>query len=387
MVSLAGDTLFGQFDHSSRVIRDQKVMFRKSDQEGFLEYEPGQLLAFHPSGRKVYFSKTLPVNGDNQLVFAEGLVSGDASLFRFKSGFYVQKQGSLIIELKEEDIKKFVGGVKRDLRVIHGQGELMYMFSDCNMNEEIGNLKNLSEQRISNLVINYNICKGNPYQEFKKDIEWLKTTFRVGVGLMGSHLTFVDRSRNGVSVASASYPKSFAPAFSARINISSPRLTDRVSFQLGLIFSQHQFTSDSLIVKRNSYEERHLVDIKNKVIKIPFSIQYSFQNKGITPYVNLGGNVNLPFNFSHTWFHEVEYNVGVINSNERQALEAQKINMGIWGGFGTTITMPKGWTGFVEMRMERGLNPYIFNASTVENLYNLNVSNIYDLSVLVGIKL
>lgn len=381
IITLSNDTLIGQLDYPAGVLQAQSVKFRKTKQDDFIEYSPGQILAFHAYGRKYYFSNTLPVGEDQKLVFAEALVIGKASLFKYKNRFYVEKDDTLKIEVRQE-VRQLKIEDKKGVRTdIIGKGALIYLLSDCLIDDEISSFDKLSERKITNIIITYNKCKGNPFQELKNDQPWTSFELRLGIGVAVSRLHFANNTRQTSPVTESPFRESYAPAFSAMLNISSPRISERASLQTGLLYSEHYYFSE-FIIEKYSYAERHDIHIRNKVLKVPVSFQYSSTYQKFAPYFNIGGSFNKQFNPKARWNREIEAGQ-VVRTYETEPVYTPAAYLGMWGGLGARFALFKGLTGFLEVRYEKGMHPFRVS----EALENNSPSNVSDVLVLVGIKL
>lgn len=79
-----GDTIVGTIDYLSAAKNARACMFRREGEVEFRTYHPGDIQAYRLSDTGVFYvSRTLKVDGVAQTVFAEYLLKGGVSLYRY----------------------------------------------------------------------------------------------------------------------------------------------------------------------------------------------------------------------------------------------------------------------------------------------------------------
>src|SRR5437879_8916923 len=91
----------------------------------------------------------------------------------------------------------------------------------------------LRERSLTSLIESYNKCKGIPTKTYKSKKEWINSSFGILGGPTFSDLTF--NSGPGSPSLTQSYQFSSSPTAGISIIISSPRKSERVSFQSDIL--------------------------------------------------------------------------------------------------------------------------------------------------------
>lgn len=84
IITTAGDTISGTIDYRTTRLNNQVCRFCAEGQTEYTPYLPGELSEYMLSNERVrYVRKTFPVNGQPATFFAECLVEGGVSLYRY----------------------------------------------------------------------------------------------------------------------------------------------------------------------------------------------------------------------------------------------------------------------------------------------------------------
>lgn len=166
VITLNKDTIFGKIGYTSGF--NNKSCFLRNE-SGTKEYTPDQILAYGFINDK-YFSSRI-IEG----TFTEVLVEGYLSLFKSGYDFYVQKTDDELHKLESKQIRdtamvKVEGGSERVIGYredVRWKGILSVLTSDCIESSMTIQNMSLNEKKLRKFVIGYNLCKGNPYRNFK----------------------------------------------------------------------------------------------------------------------------------------------------------------------------------------------------------------------------
>lgn len=140
IITLEGDTINGTIDFQSREKSAHFCVFKANGDDTFQSYMPTQILGYRLADKKVVFvSRKFPVNNQDQWIFAEILVQGGISLYRYETTwtdvtyYFVNEKGELAV-LKDPGVHlKYETGL--DANVLYGgvaksPGELEYYDAD-----------------------------------------------------------------------------------------------------------------------------------------------------------------------------------------------------------------------------------------------------------------
>ena len=329
ILTLENDTIKGQVNYRSNLKNYKSCVFL-GEQEG-RKYYPHEINGFGYDNDKFFVSRIIEGS------FVEVLVTGDISLYKSKNMFHIKK-GADIYDLESSQEKVKIGRKVYIRENNKWRGILSLLISDCfkNTNDIVARI-NLSEKSLTNLVVEYNQCKGSEYQEVKAKKPWIKYDFGAAPGLAGSEIQVIYRYTDYNYLAD-SY-SSVDPSVGALFSISSPRITEKIEFQGEFHFIKSGFTS--LVVLKQSSTEYHDTYIDLTTVTIPVSLKYNFPGKKYGLY--LQGGINYDYHLKSESKVMTEIVTGnVVNTYpERPAFEISNNQIGYWGGIGILKSYPK----------------------------------------------
>lgn len=322
IITQDGDSLIGKIDLRSSTKNYQSCMFEKGD---VTEYLPADILGYGFSGGKYYTSQAL------ENVFVEVIISGELSLYKYKSSLYIQKKDGSVDRLDytlEEEEKADWRTEKATKSNTEWHRIFASAIADCydDPSKTVAPLK-LTEKELTAAVIDYNNCRNLPYTVYKQNKEGVKFNF----GLMAGYTFATLKAEAGnfpiLSRHLAEEYTSQFPFFGGSVNISSPKISETLSFQQDILYSQTSFSS---IVETDvtSRDEVHTVDIDLTMISLPFSIKYQSTGQSISYFFQAGGNIEL-LSGSDTSLETVITNPD--NTTETRSAEALGLKSGAFG--------------------------------------------------------
>ena len=320
------DTIQGSVNYRSNLSNYKSCLFK--NEQGETEYLPNQILGFGYSNDKYFISSIL------ENTFVEVLVLGEIDLYKSLNKYHLKK-GDKIYHLESEMRIESINGVLAERDASRWRGIIGFLVSDClvEINEVIKNLK-FQERSISQIIIEYNKCNGTPFTEFKAKKPWTLFEFGASIGLNFSDIQIIT-NRGGYSGLSKNY-NSFDLSPGILISISSPRLTEKVSFNSELYYIKSKYTSLNILQRslNTAPIEYHATYIDINALSVPLSIKYSFPEKKIGLFLQGGINYVIHLNSKAQYFQEIVVGSIVNTMNEEAAFEINENQVGFWGGVG-----------------------------------------------------
>jgi len=325
VVTLDRDTIYGQVNYSTQSKHYKVCEFKNGSNRQ--DYQPNQLMAYGFIADRRYLAG---IRDDH---FVEVLVQGPLNLYKLKEVFMVDKN-SEVIEL-DPPVKELVTaegerGYREDKQWLH---TLAYTISDCDKSWE-NKLKSLkySEKDLTSLVTQYNICKGGRTIVSKDSKKWYQINLGLAAGMMDSQLRPENYDDYNESVGIKDSYQSMNPFVGLIFELTSPRVSNRISFQLETQLFSAGF-SQSTEIPFTQYEEFHEANLELTALSFPFSIAYAIPINRNELSLNLGGN------FDHLLKYESQRTVYLIKEGETLSTTEldfmhPKNMLGAWGSIG-----------------------------------------------------
>jgi hypothetical protein len=280
IITLNGDTLNGLLENTGEVRNSQICQFQGSGQSEAVEYLPGAISGYGFSEGSYYESKTIVLDGSEQLVFAQCLVKGAASLFYYRNAagkfYFLDKEESEMLGLTKEN--------NRYIRLLKAS------FSDCMEIQASIDKVSLSHRSLISITCKYNDCvgKGEGSVTYKQG-----SRFRLGLGPVigfsfNNYKTVGEEPYNSLD-----FENSIDPELGLLLNLSSGSQGNHLSFQLGSTLSKSSFhayyETEPLIYsgRYHSYD----IELESLSVKISGEAKYSFTSNRLRP--SLGGGLMI----------------------------------------------------------------------------------------------
>ncbi|WP_143155276.1 porin family protein [Wenyingzhuangia marina] len=324
IITLKKDTIYGKVKYRPDSKNYVSCLFKKGNDTK--EYFPNEIYEFGYNNYKAYRSRIAV--GE----FAEYLVKGHTSLYKSREMFHLQKNDE-IFDLKSEimnvEVNRLIGKVS--VRNNRWKGIVSYFISDCltNASEIIVNLK-YNEKDLTNLIIQYNKCKGSNYKEFKSNLKWNIIEYGAIVGIKKSYI----KARNKSSKYSYIKDNSISPTFGLLISIKSPRISQKMSYQGELLFSKSSYSSNNTDYKYGNLKNYDsYIDLTT--LSIPISFKYAFSKRPSSLYFQGGSNIDYHIKYNVVNYEDTVNNNNIVYSmNNNNDFEINKIQIGLLAGLG-----------------------------------------------------
>lgn len=353
IVNLQQDTVWGYVNYSSTLLNEKKCSFKGSGQENPTAYEPTEIVAYginkirHYESRFVYLEKE-----EAKFVFIEKIIKGRISLYRYDKNFYIQKEDTALISLKKKILKGVYKGAKKvNINTNKHVGVLSYLMSDKpELKKDIQRVL-LSESSLTNLITSYNSKIGAPSIAFKSNLKWTKFQFNVMGGYLFSKLNIVS-NEHGIDYLFDNWDLAYSPTFGASIDISSPRLNERVKLTVGGNYYYAKYLAHHIQQEVNQ-EIRSNVNLEVSTISIPFGIRYTMPINRLD--FNFGIGLAVGFALKQT----SNIKQDIINSDVTEYYTKSnflntKRQESYWLSFGIEKAITTQLDGIIEFRLDKG---------------------------------
>ncbi len=109
IITLHGDTIHGTIDYLSDQKNATECRFKASGESTFVSYTPDEISGYRLADESIFYvSRILPINGKEQLVFAEYLIKGGIDLYRYNDDtldhLYISDSHGHICEIRADAI-------------------------------------------------------------------------------------------------------------------------------------------------------------------------------------------------------------------------------------------------------------------------------------------
>lgn len=280
IIRLNGETIYGLIENTGEVRNSQICHFKAKEQSEAVEYLPGAITAYHFADYKFYESKTIILEGSEQLVFAECLVKGIASLYYYRSAgierYFMDKEGSKMIALTMEKYK-YISLLKTS-------------FSDCREVQSAIDLVKLTHRSLKSITCKYNayMDNGEQYITYEKGS---RIKLRIGPSIGYASNNFSLKGQEPIMYSD--FENSMDVQGGLLLDLSSSRLGNHLSLQVGSKLSKSSFhthyeTTPTIYSGRYTTYD---VALQALPLNIFGGVKYSFTRARVRP--GLGGGLQF----------------------------------------------------------------------------------------------
>lgn len=231
VITNTGDTIHGTIDYLSASKNAQACWFRGTDEQAFHTYQPGDIRGYRLSDNGIYYvTRTLPVDSIQKIVFAEFLIKGGISLYRyeedFREYFYLEDNQGRIAEVKNFS----TDGLGKDELRETKQRELAQAFDMLKLSEEATNAlwnKRIDTRNMLRIARDYNhqFCEEEECIKFQHDEKAARSIVpRLYAGVGISNLWF------GKDCHTRDIKHQFAPKVTLGAEYEMPRLSQHFTY-------------------------------------------------------------------------------------------------------------------------------------------------------------
>ncbi len=377
VITKSRDTLYGLVDYKEGYRGYRICNFKQDKDQKTISYTADQIQAYGFTN-DLYFESNEYNNVDNEpeIIFFQVLVKGNATLYKYHERYYVAKMNIKPHELVSTFDDSVIDGLtyrKDNKEYIRS---LNYLFFDCEkLRKGIENLK-FNEPSLVKIVKDYNNCQGVESVAFNERKPLFKMVFGVAIGYNFSSIGSDGFDEN--NFLKTDFSNSNSLMFGATFDLSSPRWLEKISLTGGLFY----FYSDYFMENTSKPYESNIkneVTIEISQLKIPLGFRYTFPEKKITPYINIGGSFTAHLSSSAVWLEEREF-FGKVTITETD-LEIGDHQFGYWGGVGFKVPIHNKMKAFFEFRYESN------QSSSFEKVAVNEENSFENYQLIVGINL
>lgn len=352
IITNEGDTIHGTVDYLSAAKNAQACRFQKQGDAVFRTYLPGEIRGYRLADNGIYYvTRTLPVDSVQKTMFAEYMLQGGMSLYRyeedFREYFYLVDKEGKVAEVKRfstDDLSKEEAKEKK-------QRELAQAFDALKLSEDATNdlwNKKVSARNMLRIARNYNdeYCEDEECITFQYN-EKAAGTFsaRLYAGLGFSHVWLGDDT----PVRKADHQ--FAPKLLVGAEYEMPRLSRHFTYHsifsilAGTVqgdFSEPATVSDSYHML---YAATAMAHEKSSFLNfgVQLGVTYSMlPEKKVSPIVQAGLDLGYATSkyTSSNWKYSVRGRTIEV-PDKKESIRDKSMQTGFCVGVGTDITIGK----------------------------------------------
>lgn len=351
IVNLQGDTLKGYVDYNTASQNTKRCTFKLSIEGKSTIYTPTEISSYSIVGVRHFDSRYLEV-ADNNKVFIEKIISGNISLFKYHNSFFVQKNDTVLIPLERKVLKNVYKGAKKgNINTNKHLGILLFLMNDKpELKSEIGRTL-LNERSLTDLISKYNMKIGGPSQAFKSNLKWTKFQFSLKGGYLFSKLK-INSNEHGIDYLLNGWDLAYAPTVGVSVDISSPRLYERVKLTIGGNYYYTNYLTQH-IQEEGNQEIRSNVKLEISTISIPLGLKYTI------PINTFDLNFGIGIAFTITQEQTLELEQDIINGDvtsyyTRSNFLDTRRQESYWLNMSINKPITNKLDGIIEFRIDKG---------------------------------
>ncbi|MET4076152.1 outer membrane beta-barrel protein [Hymenobacter sp. UYCo722] len=386
IISLPGDTIRGSVDYGSSSRSAFECRFKPTPAGEAASYAPAQLRGYGFLNDRFYQTQRVMKQafaGDttSQVAFAEVLVQGPATLYRFAGGntseqYYVRSGTGPLKQLVQLSERVVENG-----RVFHREKALYRatfaeVFQACPAVQFEVVKAPFNRSSLVRLVRHYNDCVGGG-QVVSAVAASPRRSYVLLEAVAGSQFSMLDFDVDN-PVQRISLPSSSSPVVGLALQQYLPLMGNRWSLRVELLYLRQHYEGEfhtSSPYRTFAYQEHVRVQLDQ--LRVPIEVRFSPFGKRIKPFVALGAS--LGFALKNTNESQYRYLPTVDYSPWQQAFQVRNLEQGLLAGVGVATQLPNQRHFAAELRAERG-NGFsnVLGIGTLITRYSLLLS--YDLS-------
>lgn len=333
------DSVVGQVRYAASDVNETSCQFRANANSEIINYSPKDLGVYGWMDGKRFRSLFLKDKESiARWVFAEVLVQGRISLFRYDGDYYVKKDSLILLPEPQKAVVETPRGafMNIDKRYV---GILNSLMAECTVKADEARYE---AKDIAKLVEKYNQCMGGASITAVPNRPWTLVNWQLAVGVEHSSLEL------------SSYPSDmFKPSVHAKVGLSMELSASKLNDKFFFVFECWYLQP----VYQGSYDPQGptytRVDYltKGPILKIPIGVRFNLLKEEKTLYFKLGvlGQINLKPESSITYESD---SAGVVTTSRIGGTSKTDRGMGFWASIGYQKAIHPKFRGFAELRAE-----------------------------------
>jgi hypothetical protein len=374
IVKKTGESLNGLVEYSMNQDIPSVCTFKRFDIAMKVVYSPKEIMAFGYKNGNRYESGEL----DNKSSFFEVIVTGKIILYRKGSKFYLDKDHSGLVELKNGPVTYSAGGENREFKSLP---EFLGFITEGKAGtiSDRFNLKN----DIVWLITSYNKVSGTSYYVFNRSMSEKQLTqesiesgaFKNKFGIItGINIYTLNMKLNtdilgiNTNIFVPFIDKGVSPVTGITYERMISRKSNRFSLILDLLYSrQTSYCYSERITDALGGISRNDAFINYTGLKTPVLLQYSITGRRIVPWVNAGIAYQVIMNSSYLHIEELENWHHVITTSEDNAMEFKTGEVSGVAGLGFRTRIFNNINLSLQARIETGPGFFYNNNKDIAN--------------------
>ncbi|QDK80359.1 hypothetical protein EXU85_17825 [Spirosoma sp. KCTC 42546] len=259
IVNNQSDTLYGLIDYKFTKTQQQCFFKKQISSEPKVIY-PDDVKSFTINNDKTYYVIDMPLSEGKKKVFAELLISGKATLYKYSNIFFAQKDTSAIIPLLIVQQESYKDGQHYSITDKKYYNDLKYyLMADCGNIDSLLLGNSLRQDILIKLFESYNRCVGSTSYIPQKHLPWLQIERYLYIGGSTNFIKFSNLEERYDYLVKQNYNFSISPTIGVQFFVRYPRLNKKIGFQTGLFMEYQNFNGKYTSNRLNSgdYPDRY----------------------------------------------------------------------------------------------------------------------------------
>ncbi len=329
ILTKANDSIRGFINVKSNINNSKTCEFTLNIGDKPTIYTPNDLIFYQIDPEKKYVSKKISIGGNEFYAFVEILVDGIVDLYyyqdRDKDYYFIEKDNKMNILSNDE--KEYVDdhGQKSLVKSNLYKGTLLYLFQDAKgLNKSINNT-NYSYKSLIDITEKYHhaVCSDYDCMVYKKSTK-SKISIEPVLSYSASFQNMKDYSGTSLNLM---------PALGINIRVQAKKILYLWSYSFGLSISQNSFYGEYNFTPTYNKPYDDKISTAYSIIRIPFTVQYTFPEKLITPFFYGGFNFSSLKNYTYQIDRYTKFIHGyVIDSNLVSNTPSKQVGMILGAG-------------------------------------------------------
>jgi hypothetical protein len=343
------DSVSGFISYAAEKKNSKYCKFRPTRRGKSEVFTPNDLLAYGFNGDKQYESMTIADLSVKKKVFVKVLARGPLQLYQYQKSFLARKDSLILLPSPKSKVIETSQGLrsKEDARFI---GLMNFLISDCNLS---ANETRYTEFELTNLVNNYNRCKGvEPF--YKKPKPIFRANYSLTAGYVQSNLEVEVDDPLMSGLVHTQFKTSNTVVGGLGVDLSSPRIFDRVFFTLDLFYVKDFYQAYDQRTQSTTTIHRDItMDFTS--IKMPFGFKYNFLKDANTPHVKAGFFLGFLVDSKIKVIEERQEVYGQVTTSQKDdGFDLQNRPKGFWVAAGYNKKLFVNLQLFGEVRYDQG---------------------------------
>ncbi len=284
------DTVFGFIDYRGEVKNSASCIFKENKDSEAIRLTPEDIQSYRFTNSKYYISKKIKIEGEEKQVFLEFLVDGIINLYFYRDinnyMYLIEGEDGQVTELTNETKTEYSTGRGEFQRQSYKYiGQLKAILADCKeIRNDIDKVA-LGHESLINITKEYHdyMCDDEQCIVYEKQVQKSKIRIAplIGGGISSLHF---DTGK----FSNFSFEQNQSPAIGLLMNISLPKLNERLSIEVEGDFSKLDFHGSYIDDRSNFRTDYYNAYINVVSFQSSLVFKYTFGNHIIKPTVAAG---------------------------------------------------------------------------------------------------